>query len=509
MKRIVTAILCLAALLGAVYLLIPNARDEAAGLSRAVVDDATAPTVVDDDFIGAVALSASNTTVAFSCAKNVAGKTLVVHGGWSGRFGSTIEGEVGLDPETGQPRGVRARIRIDSLWSEHDDLTQALLNAGFFQPESFPWATFEGRYEANDTPAPNDKTTGTIAGSFELNGITKQIAFPVQFDHTDTGLQAAAAFSLDRRQFEVLFRETAGFGLLTDEAIADNVAIKLTIDAALAPGDDVGPPSPNQAPDAVAVATPSSPAAPQPDTFVETIPATQVDFDMVRVPGDPDAGIAPFYIGKHEVTWDQFMPWVRGADLADEAEVGVERAIKLRPSSPYGSVDRNFGMFKRPALGMSWRAAELYCAWLTKQTGRTYRLPTEAEWEHAYVGGDPDAKVTAPDDPDTVATHYDVSWSDSIGDWSTSKIGSHEPNALGIHDMAGNAAEWVAETDDGHLVRGGHFESPTTDLGVGREAENQAVWNLDYPNDPKSEWWYVNARWVGFRVVSESAPTGE
>ncbi len=508
MKRFALVVVCLCLLLGITYLIVPNARDEAQGLSRAVVADVSEPTTANGDFDHALILSSQNTTIGFSCAKRVAGKTLVVHGGWNGRFHSTLEGQVSLNPTTGQPQAVRARIRIDSLWSEHDDLTHALLNAGFFAAESFPWAEFTGHYEAHLEPAsaPGDAAppTGTLVGAFTLNGIQKHIAFPVRIEQTQAHLRADAVFSLDRRQFDVVFRETAGFGLLTDDAIADDVAVKMNFDVTLAP--PVDPRRAAGAPTAAGPPAPAPGALPQPDIFVQTIPATQVDFDMIRVPGNPDAGLPPFYIGKHEVTWNEFMPWVRGNDLDDESEVGMQRAVKLRPSSPYGSVDRNFGMFKRPALGMSWRAAELYCDWLSAQTGRTYRLPTEAEWEHAYVGGAPAVSVTPPSDPDAVATHHDVSWSDNIGDWSTSKIGTHEPNALGIHDMAGNAAEWVAETPDGRVVRGGHFESPTRELGVGREVEDQAVWNLDYPNEPKSIWWYVNARWVGFRVVCESAP---
>ena len=507
MKRTVVALLCVAALLSAIYFLIPNEQDQAAGLTQAVVDapgQAAPANGSADDFDQAITISSANTTIAFSCAKDVAGKTLVVHGGWNENFASVIEGAIGLDPDTRAPRGVRARVRIDSLWSEHDDLTHALLTAGFFQPQSFPWATFDGHYRPDAAPAAGDDApTGTIAGAFVLNGIEKQIAFPVRFETTDERLSAAAAFSLDRRLFNVVFQDTAGYGLLTDANIADNVAVKLTIDAAHQPATEPATQAVAAAEADTPTAAASVPEADLPDAFVETIRDTQVSFDMVKVPGD-GTGAPPFYVGRHEVTWDQFMPWVRGADLADEAQVGEQRAFKLRPSSPYGSVDRNFGMFKRPALGMSRLSAELFCAWLSEQTGRTYRLPTEAEWERAYLGSDDGPTAIAPpDDPDAVATYHDNAWSDSIGDWSTSKIGSRASNALGLYDMAGNAAEWVTDTGDDHVVRGGHFESPADELGVGRAIEDPDAWNLDYPNDPKSIWWYVNARWVGFRVVCE------
>ena len=45
--------------------------------------------------------------------------------------------------------------------------------------------------------------------------------------------------------------------------------------------------------------------------------------------------------------------------------------------------------------------------------------------------------------------------------------------------------------------------TPREELGIGRHIENQDDWNRDYPNEPKSIWWFVNARWVGLRVVRE------
>ena len=70
--------------------------------------------------------------------------------------------------------------------------------------------------------------------------------------------------------------------------------------------------------------------------------------------------------------------------------------------------------------------------------------------------------------------------------------------------MLGNVAEWVAETGDEQVVRGGHFKLPAEELiGAHQEVENQNIWNKDYPQDPKSKWWYVNADYVGFRVVCE------
>jgi formylglycine-generating enzyme required for sulfatase activity len=316
-------------------------------------------------------------------------------------------------------------------------------------------------------------------------------------------------FSLDRHAFDVRFKEEGAFGLLlTDEDIAKRVAIKLQIDlSTVSNASPIAESEVTGTNEAANQSATSDAAADLPETYTETIPATQIQFDMVLIPADPATGIDAFYLESHEVTWDEFMPWVQGNDLADESLVGEERAMKLRPSSPYGTVDRNFGMYRRPALGMSRLSAELYCKWLSQQTGRIYRLPTEAEWEWAYTvgGGDP-AKALSVDEAERAATYKENAWDDSIGDWATTKVGRREPDALGVYDLAGNVAEWVTDTGDDRVVRGGHFESPLSELGLGRAAEDMDAWNRDYPNEPKSPWWYVNARWVGFRVVCETAP---
>jgi formylglycine-generating enzyme required for sulfatase activity len=509
-KLLVVFVVLLIVLLAAgwlAYVLVPNERDQAQGLSRAVIADTdpadqpgdTGPTLLD------IALSAENTTVGFSCAKTLVGKTLVVHGGWNNHFNSVIEGAVGVDPITHEPRVLRAKIRIDSLWSEHDLLTEALLSMGFFHPAEHPWAEFEGRLRLAD-PADGDPEapTSVVAGQFVLNGIVKQIEFPARIELTGDMLSITSEFSLDRHAFDVKFKEAGAFGLLTDDDIADLVAVTLRVNvpltesAATPVGDQVQATSPTPAP------APAPRAADVPGSYTQTIPSSQIQFEMVLVPGDAESGAEPFYLEKHEVTWDEFMPWVEGRDLDNEALVGEERAMKLRPSSPYGSVDRNFGMYRRPALGMSRLAAERYCKWLSEQTGRAYRLPTEAEWCRAYVSGGGNLDESpATAQADRIATYKDNSWNDSVGDWSTSKVLKREPNTLGIHDMAGNVAEWVTATGEEHVVRGGHFESPRSELGVGRAVEDMDVWNRDYPNEPKSQWWYVNARWVGFRVACD------
>src|SRR5439155_730769 len=86
-------------------------------------------------------------------------------------------------------------------------------------------------------------------------------------------------------------------------------------------------------------------------------------------------GERPFWIGKTEVTWDEYDIWAFRLDLTPrERSSGVDATA--RPSRPYGAPDRGFGHHGYPALAMTYFAAQTYCAWLSVKTGKKYRLPT-------------------------------------------------------------------------------------------------------------------------------------
>jgi formylglycine-generating enzyme required for sulfatase activity len=102
-----------------------------------------------------------------------------------------------------------------------------------------------------------------------------------------------------------------------------------------------------------------------------------------------------------------------------------------------------WGRGKRPVINVSWDDATAYATWLSQQTGKTYRLPTEAEWEYAARAGS--------------ITKYP--WGDEVGlnnancdgcgsQWDnkqTAPVGSFAANAFGLHDMHGNVWEWVQD----------------------------------------------------------------
>jgi len=173
-----------------------------------------------------------------------------------------------------------------------------------------------------------------------------------------------------------------------------------------------------------------------------------------------------------------------------------------------------------PVLHVSVRDAEAYAAWLSEQTGRHYRLPSEAEFEYALRAGDPgrfpwgDAGVP-PEGSGNFAGGNDVSpggrtWNNAFvgfgdGYWGPAPTGRFDANAWGLHDLAGNVSEWVADCwhasyrrapADGaawfnpgcrsRVVRGG--------VWAGSPAQTRSAWRAPMDSDMTS------AR-IGFRLV--------
>ena len=134
--------------------------------------------------------------------------------------------------------------------------------------------------------------------------------------------------------------------------------------------------------------------------------------------------VESFALAKHELTFDQW-------------DVCIE----------YGPCqwvpDEGWGRGDRPVINVSWDDAQEYVGWLSRQTGESYRLPSEAEWEYAARAG--------------TETRY--SWGNDIGrnrancngcgsQWDnnrTAPVGSFAVNPFGLHDMHGNVWNWVAD----------------------------------------------------------------
>ncbi|MCC9604292.1 SUMF1/EgtB/PvdO family nonheme iron enzyme [Blastopirellula sp. JC732] len=281
--------------------------------------------------------------------------------------------------------------------------------------------------------------------------------------------------------------------------------------------------------------------------YAKVIPLTQVEFNMVAVPGGEflmgspegeelrkeDEGpqtkvkVDPFWIGKCEVTWDEYEPFMitqvdrrkDGGRIDYDADKHTMVDAVSQPTPPYTEMSFGMGQHGYPAISMTQHAANKYCQWLSAQTGHFYRLPTEAEWEYACRAGTNTA-YSFGDDPDLLKQY---AWFYDNANEKYQKVGLKKPNPWGLHDMHGNVMEWTADqyTPDyfakiqGHTdnpfikpttlyprtVRGGGWDDDPDRLRSAARRGSDASWKIQDPQLPKSIWYHTDATQLGFRIV--------
>ena len=179
----------------------------------------------------------------------------------------------------------------------------------------------------------------------------------------------------------------------------------------------------------------------------------------------------PFHLGTYHVTRGQFRQFIEDSGYKTDAEKGDNPgAFGYDPKKTGWTA---FGFHKdhswrktgfeqtdeHPVVNVSWNDAVAFCIWLSKKEGKTYRLPTEAEWEYAcragtttryYSGDDPETLATVANVADAAAKAKFPDWlrrttKASDGYVFTSPVGQFKPNAFGLYDMHGNAWQWCAD----------------------------------------------------------------
>jgi Uncharacterized conserved protein len=294
--------------------------------------------------------------------------------------------------------------------------------------------------------------------------------------------------------------------------------------------------------------------------FTEKIPGTSVSFDMVAIPAGefvmgsskneafhkPDESpmhpvkVTRFFMGKIEVSWDEYLEFFKATSSQGrkEAEVNENVDAITGPTPPWGAPDQGWGKGSRPAITMSWKSANTYCKWLSKVTGKKYRLPTEAEWEYAARGGtktpyffEGNPKDFTSDGffkkifgPDTAKINSYIAYKvNSQG--QTFDPTAVKANPYGLKNMLGNVYEFCSDyysptayaaykkgavdpkgpkKGKEHVIRGGSFKSDARDVRcASRDFTKTDKWLITDPQMPKSVWWYSDCVDIGFRVVCE------
>ena len=195
----------------------------------------------------------------------------------------------------------------------------------------------------------------------------------------------------------------------------------------------------------------------------------QIEIEQVALPGGKSLDVVPipgcnYAMGKYPITQAQY-----------EAVMGTNQSYFKGPDNPVETV--------------SWDDAQEFCKKLSALSGKTVRLPTEAEWEHACRAG----STTNYCSGDTVADLDKVGWYSNNSGGTTHPVGQKASNAWGLHDMHGNVWEWCEDkykqSRSARVVRGGSwFGSP------------------DYCRSSDRLWYAPDSRLgsCGFRVVVAS-----
>lgn len=176
---------------------------------------------------------------------------------------------------------------------------------------------------------------------------------------------------------------------------------------------------------------------------------------------------------------------------------------------------------RMPVLHVSAEDAQAYVEWLSAQTGRRYRLPSEAEFEYALRAGSstpfPWGQGSPPEGTGNFTGSRDRSptgrsWSNAFrdygdGHWGPAPVGSFTPNAWGLHDLAGNVSEWVADCWHENYRRAPRDASAWVNPGCRMSVIRGGAW-ASSPEQTRSAWRApaardtTNAR-IGFRVVRD------
>jgi formylglycine-generating enzyme len=219
--------------------------------------------------------------------------------------------------------------------------------------------------------------------------------------------------------------------------------------------------------------------------------------------------VRDFYLGKYELTVAQFKTFVDATGYKTDAEKNdagsyfwIDGKWELKPGTNWrhdaeGKL-RPQNEYKHPVIHLSWNDATEYCKWLSQKNGKTYRLPTEAEWEYAagngsrhtkysWGNGEPSGKNGGNVADESKRPGNGSSWDTKFdgyndGYWYTAPIGSYNPNDFGLYDMTGNVWEWCSDWYGSDYYKNSPSNNPTGSATGSYRVQRGGSW-LSNPQD--------------------------
>ena len=194
----------------------------------------------------------------------------------------------------------------------------------------------------------------------------------------------------------------------------------------------------------------------------------------------------PFYLGVHEATVGEFRAFVKATGYRTDAEKDgmggrgwTGKVFERKPEFTWDTWWKD-QTDRHPVVNVSWNDAAAFCEWLSKKEDKRYRLATEAEWEYACRAGTT-TRFHSGDDLKSLEkfANFADPARKPAGSVLTTKVGSFQSNAWGLHDMHGNVWEFVADWYQADYYGKSPMDDPTGPKAGGMRAMRGACWGFE------------------------------